>query len=92
MEFLQWMLPVLLGGLTTVAMQGLKAANAWVDGLPSFVKQVTVVALAFVAAKGSALLGVNLPSGLLGVDATTLNAAFTALAALLLHKLHKTSE
>lgn len=88
MELLAWLLPVFVGGLTTVLMQVFKKANAFVDGLPAFVKQVIVVALAFVASKGTALLGVSLPAGIFGIDAVTLNAALSALVAFAMHKLH----
>lgn len=90
MEFIPILISAIAAAVVMPLFQWIKKASAWVDGLPSWLKQVLVVGLAAVSAFVTKLTGVPLPSDVFGMDATALQTVVTSLLAFLLHKIYKT--
>jgi hypothetical protein len=77
------LVPAIAVYLTTQALK----LNGTIDSLPGLVKQVITVLEAFVFGKLSALLGVQLPATLAGLDPTVVGTVLTTLASWLIHRL-----
>lgn len=81
---------VLVAALTAPAFQLVKRASETIDDLPTWAKQLAVLALAFVLTQGSELLGVPLRSTDLGLLSTDeISALLSAALAMLLHAIRK---
>ena len=85
-------LPLILGPLTFIIMEGLKRASAAIDASPTWLKQFTVVFIASLIAWLASTLGFTLPclSGTEGCSLVDLNepaikTALTALVAFVTH-------
>jgi len=86
---LEQLLPILVaaivGAIVMPVFQGLKKVSTLVDGLNPWIKRIAVVVLSFGAVALSRLVGIEVPSDILGMDSTALQTVLGALVAYLLH-------
>jgi hypothetical protein len=61
-DFITFLLPIVVAGVTTYLAELLQKAVSVIDALPAVAKQVLVAALAFGLTKGALFLGVQLTS------------------------------
>lgn len=80
-----------LGLVTTLVMGGIKKLSQKIDELPSMYKQLIVALIAFGVTKLSTLLGIVIPSDPTVWSAELVQSILTALAALGLHNVKKTT-
>lgn len=94
-KLLELVLPVLLGPLTFVIVQGAKRVSAWLDATSPLAKRVLVVVVAWLVTWVAHLLGVDVacdaatnPAGCVtALDHDTLKALLAAAIAFVLHAL-----
>ncbi|HET7552213.1 MAG TPA: hypothetical protein VFK04_13055 [Gemmatimonadaceae bacterium] len=83
------LLPVIAGVLASVTFQYFKKGVAIVDAAPAWVKQLSVVVIAFALSALGKVLGVDLPTDLHAIDATVWTGIISGAIALAAHAIHK---
>lgn len=83
------LLPILVAALTRYVTEGLQSLIAVMDKLPAIVKQIVVVAIAFLLTHLSLALGIPLPESLDGLTPEVVSSILSALGAMGWHQLAK---
>ena len=83
------LLPVIAGIAASITFQYFKKGVAVVDAAPAWVKQLSVVVLAFALTALGKVLGVDLPTDLHAIDATIWTGIISGAIALAVKAIHK---